>query len=1000
LVRALKLPDENVLREDALTGYKALVADEHARLDFRGLGLPATEPRLLEDLFVPVRVRRVAERKHDEGCGSTPLGKDEEATEVSPTVERESSELSFAECLNRHRRLLVRGEPGSGKTTSLRHVTRTYAKGTQKEAGYPDRPLAPILVRLADYAKAREGDGDLSLVRFVLARVQPEASPESAALLERLLEEQLSCGNCLVLLDGLDEVGREGDLLLGLRDFVARYPDNAFVLTSRVVGLDAGPWNRLDFAACDITPWQEEDVRLFALRWYMSRDGGGGERRRKENERRAGELSAAILSHPPLRQIATNPLMLTVLAALHHANATLPRRRVDLYAKVVEVLLETWEAAKREARPGDPLHGIVLEPREFGWLLSRLALALQREGRILCPRWRVTEFVQQFLRDTLALEGDEAKDQGDRIIRYLCERSGLLVERGADVFGFSHRTFQEYFAARGIVEEADGDKGDVVNLLQPYLYHPGWEEVVRLVSAQVPPVKATALIRTILDDPDSAGRFLKRGLQLALRCLADGATVSDRRVLDELFSGGDVLGRSKWLGITLDIVDALLDLKMTRHASDADRMLAKIEPAARRVLTMAEYLTLHQMIHGPLWHADRPRDFPGTIHRKRVGGRIVPIISFAPRLRREAPEEWYSAVFRLLRGRSAEPVVKQILIEDLLCYEADSDGRVRGVLERLLARDRSPKVRAACAWGLRQAAESHASTADRLLQRLEEDDSDDVRAECAAALKEVARVRPDVSDRLKAFLSSDAEPIREGAVWGLAQVALTDRRLFESFVSGARSGNESPRVRVAYLRTIEESVEEDSAVRECITECLDDVKAPLVQRVAAQIIAEALADDRWPWSLSLAAKVETLLMTVTNPCPHAWYALGWLVNAKEVHGGVRLERLLGDALATFGERISLAFVFGSVARREQGRDSDLDLLLVGDVRLKEVAPALHSAGQHLGRTINPALYTPASFKEKYQAGDPFLLEIVRKDKLFLKGGSDELREMVAERLSH
>src|SRR3954447_15283213 len=58
LLRALRLPDENSLREDPLTGYKELVAEEHARLDFRGLGLPTTEPRLLDALFVPIRVRQ------------------------------------------------------------------------------------------------------------------------------------------------------------------------------------------------------------------------------------------------------------------------------------------------------------------------------------------------------------------------------------------------------------------------------------------------------------------------------------------------------------------------------------------------------------------------------------------------------------------------------------------------------------------------------------------------------------------------------------------------------------------------------------------------------------------------------------------------------------------------------------------------------------------------------------------------------------------------------
>jgi predicted nucleotidyltransferase len=173
----------------------------------------------------------------------------------------------------------------------------------------------------------------------------------------------------------------------------------------------------------------------------------------------------------------------------------------------------------------------------------------------------------------------------------------------------------------------------------------------------------------------------------------------------------------------------------------------------------------------------------------------------------------------------------------------------------------------------------------------------------------------------------------------------------------------------------------------------------LVQRFAAQLVAEALADDGWPWSPALVAKVEATLMGVPNPCTRVLAALKWLVNAKEVRGGVSLERRQGAAQEAFDERIALAFVFGSVARREQDPDSDLDLLVVGDVRLKEMAGSLRGAEQALGRVINPALYTPTSFRDKYQAGDPFLLEVVRNDKIFLKGDSDELRGLVAERLS-
>jgi predicted nucleotidyltransferase len=1002
LIRALKLPDVNALVPDPLAGYKARVAEEHSHLDFRGLGLPATEPRLLEDLFVPIRVRRVLERNHDQGCGTAAVEKAAEMTEPSVPAEEAPGRQTLHESLVRYRRLLLRGEPGTGKTTSLRHLARSYATGSQVKDAYPERSLTPLFVRLAEFAQERERDGQLSLVRFVLARVEPDASHASAAILEQHLKEELRRGACLVLLDGLDEVGGQENLTATLRDFIARYPDNQFVLTSRLVGLDTEPWSRLDFTTCDITDWQEDDIRDFARRWYTSWRGEGGRRRCEENERQAEKLSDAILSHSPLRDIATNPLMLTILAALHHANAALPRRRVDLYAKVVEVLLETWEAGKRAARPGDPLHGIALEPREFGWLLSRLGLAMQRQDHLLNPRWWVTEFVQQFLRASLALEEEQAKDQADQVIRYLCERSGLLVERGADIFGFSHRTFQEYFAARGILEEAEEGNSGALDLLRPYLYHPRWEEVVRLVAAQLVPAQATALLRTVLDDPDPAGRFLRRGLRLALRCLADGAVIADRSLLGQLFSEGGAIGESKWLGITLEIIDALLDLKATRYADDASKMLAEIEAGGRRTLSTPQLFYLSEAIHGPLWDLsdEKKNDVPGVVARKQVKGYRLAIVSLAPRLRRQNPDKWYAAVFRLLRNRSAKVPAKLCFIDEVLRYEAHRNEQVREVLEEALARDRDSQVRAACAWALRLAAVQHLSTVEQLLRALAADESDDVREMCAVALKEVAPLREDVRNRLKALLnSSAADDIRSGAVRGLRRVALTDPQLFESMVARARSSEEALSVRVACLDVINESAGEDPTVNDCLLSCLDDAAAPGVQRYSAQCIAEAMADGRLPWSAATVAKIEALLMGVTKPCVHAWGALGQLVDAKEIRGGLRLERLLNVALAPFAHRMTMAFVFGSVARHEQNRDSDIDLLIIGDVRLKELVSELRTAEQALGRVINPVLYTPESFREKYHAGDPFLLEVVRNQKIFLKGNHDELTELVAERLS-
>jgi len=989
LAQALRLPDESLLSPDPLVGYKRAVADEHADLAFRGLGLPTTEPRSMDDVYVPIRVVRIPEREHGHDC-QLPTGE----TEDGPI--KESDELTVAHCLALHRRVLIRGEPGSGKTTALRRAARAYAQGLIAEGRDPKQSRLPLMVRLADFAKARECDSEMTLVRFVVTRTLRDASPDYWSQVEHHIDLELKRGACLVLLDGLDEVGGDSRLSTVLCRFVEDFGQNQFVLTSRIVGLDAGPWQKLDFATFEVARWREEEIREFARRWYAARPVVG-KRQQKQHDQRAEELTTAILNHRPLRAIASNPLMLTILAALHYANATLPRRRIDLYAKIVEVMLETWEASKREARPGDPLHGIVLEAREFGWLLKRLALGMQREGRILRPRWWVNDLVQQFLREQMALDGDLVKEQSERVIRYLCERTGLLVERGDGIFGFGHRTFQEYFAARGLLLEAEGG-GDVVSLLRSYLFRPQWEEVVVHVAASLSPPRATTLLRVILDDPDPAGRFLRRSQLLALRCLVDGAAVADRALLDQIFSDGEAIGGSRWLGITFEFNSLLKQLLVTRHEGEAQQMLGEIEEAAGRELPKGEYLAVYLSSHDL---PDGPQDgAPGTVYRKRLGGRQVELVWPASRKRIEDPDSWYAEVLKRVRDRKTE-VKSRIVLISLLGEEVDSNDKAQCVLKELLQRDRLPAIRAECAEALEEAVSANSIIAKLLYDRLDKDKSDVVRARCAEALRSVAPNQVEVRVRLEDLFTSGPALVRASAATGLSRLDFTSpdqKALLQRFLTTVASPTEPTRVRCACIWAIASLLGRDdmAAVHQVVEERLDDHDSN-VSKAALHVLADAIAEGRKEWSQPLVERIETMLMAVPDPCLHLVGDLVMIVAMKEVHSGRRLERLLDDVLTPYGDLIKIAFIFGSVARLEQIRESDIDLMVVGDVRLKDLAVALHKVEQTLGRTVNPVLFSPDKFRDQYREGNPFLLDIVRKGKIFLKGSRDELTELVADR---
>jgi predicted nucleotidyltransferase len=100
--------------------------------------------------------------------------------------------------------------------------------------------------------------------------------------------------------------------------------------------------------------------------------------------------------------------------------------------------------------------------------------------------------------------------------------------------------------------------------------------------------------------------------------------------------------------------------------------------------------------------------------------------------------------------------------------------------------------------------------------------------------------------------------------------------------------------------------------------------------------------------------------------------------------------VLADALASFSDRIVAAFVFGSMASGKEAAGSDVDLLVVGDVGFTEVARAVYSAQEVLGREINPKVYSKEEWNQMLKNKDAFIKEILKKPKLFVAGSEDEL----------
>jgi predicted nucleotidyltransferase len=123
----------------------------------------------------------------------------------------------------------------------------------------------------------------------------------------------------------------------------------------------------------------------------------------------------------------------------------------------------------------------------------------------------------------------------------------------------------------------------------------------------------------------------------------------------------------------------------------------------------------------------------------------------------------------------------------------------------------------------------------------------------------------------------------------------------------------------------------------------------------------------------------------------------------ELKGLITKTAGIGDtlraALAPIAGQLKIAFIYGSIARGEEGPRSDIDLLVVGDIAFADVVVNLQAAQKLLGREIFPTVYPPDEFKAKMRAKHHFLTSVLKGSKIYLIGDENELRRLATKRLA-
>lgn len=102
--------------------------------------------------------------------------------------------------------------------------------------------------------------------------------------------------------------------------------------------------------------------------------------------------------------------------------------------------------------------------------------------------------------------------------------------------------------------------------------------------------------------------------------------------------------------------------------------------------------------------------------------------------------------------------------------------------------------------------------------------------------------------------------------------------------------------------------------------------------------------------------------------------------------------ILRDALGK-SSRIQIAFIFGSFAENRANAKSDVDLMIIGDIGLRQVTELLSGVSLQIGREINPCVMTPEEYRSRRDEKEHFVSAVSASPRVFVKGTEDGLERV-------
>jgi predicted nucleotidyltransferase len=108
---------------------------------------------------------------------------------------------------------------------------------------------------------------------------------------------------------------------------------------------------------------------------------------------------------------------------------------------------------------------------------------------------------------------------------------------------------------------------------------------------------------------------------------------------------------------------------------------------------------------------------------------------------------------------------------------------------------------------------------------------------------------------------------------------------------------------------------------------------------------------------------------------------------------IGLKSVIEYALVQYSDLIKFAFIYGSIAKGDARANSDIDLMIIGDISGRKISGAMIQAGTELNKEVNFNIFSFEEFLSRLKSSDHFINSIYQESKLFIIGDPDEFERL-------